>query len=595
MKKETQTILQRINFPTDLKKLSKEDLHSLVDELRDFVIDVVSRQGGHLSASLGVTELSVAIHYLYNTPDDKLVWDVGHQAYIHKLLTGRKQQFENIIKKGGISGFPKITESEYDAFGTGHSSTSISAILGMATSAKIQNISREHIAVIGDGALTAGQAFEALNNAGNSNTNITIIINDNGMSIDPNVGSLKDYLESISKSEKQKNLFEALGFKYFGPIDGNNLNAVLETLSEAKKLQQPKVIHLLTTKGKGYSPAEIGNKTTWHAPGYFNKVTGEINKTVTSENDTLKYQDVFGKTLVELAKQNEKIVAITPAMTSGSSLNYMMEEFPDRCFDVGIAEQHAVTFSAGLATDGLIPFCAIYSTFLQRAYDQLIHDVALQNLPVIFCIDRAGLVGEDGATHHGAFDLAYLRCIPNMIVAAPLNESELRNLMFSALETKQPFTIRYPRGKGVLPNWQTPFSKIEIGRAKVLTKGKKVAVISIGHVGNDVQKTIKELIEKNIQPTHVDIRFLKPLDLNLLQEVFSSHEKIITVEDGTKIGGLYSAISEFKNENNFHQEIIGLGISDKFVEHGSQKELKEECNFDITGIKKAIENCWAKV
>lgn len=592
MKKSTQSILQKVNYPPDLKKLNREELLLLVDELRDFIIDVVSRQGGHLSASLGVAELSVAIHYLYNTPNDKLVWDVGHQAYIHKLLTGRKKQFENIRKKGGISGFPKITESEYDTFGTGHSSTSISAILGMAISAKIQNISREHIAVIGDGALTAGQAFEALNNAGNSNTNITIIINDNGMSIDPNVGSLKDYLESISKSEKQKNLFEALGFKYSGPIDGNDLNAVIETLSEAKKTQNPKVIHLLTTKGKGYSPAEIGNKTTWHAPGYFNKITGEINKTIKSKEDTLKYQDVFGKTLVELAKQNEKIVAITPAMTSGSSLNYMMEYFPNRCFDVGIAEQHAVTFSAGLAADGLIPFCAIYSTFLQRAYDQLIHDVALQNLPVIFCIDRAGLVGEDGATHHGAFDLAYLRCIPNMIVAAPLNESELRNLMFTALETKQPFAIRYPRGKGVLPNWQTPFSKIEIGKAQVLTKGKKVAVLSIGHVGNDAQNAIQELNKSSLHPTHIDIRFLKPLDVDLLKEVFSTHQKIITVEDGAKIGGLYSAISEFKNENKITQEIIGLGIPDKFIEHASQNELKQEYGFDITVIKKAIENSW---
>ena len=628
MQKTKRNILDTINSPHDVRLLKKRELPQLCDELRDFIIDIVSKNGGHFAASLGVVELTVALHYAFDTPSDLLVWDVGHQAYGHKILTGRKDIFHTNRKKNGISGFPKRSESIYDTFGVGHSSTSIGACLGMSIASKINNeSSRHHVAIIGDGALTGGQAFEALNHAGIENSNLLVILNDNCMSIDPNVGALKDYLLQISTSKtynkmrdeiwdlfsklskvgdsaksiihkieqalkvfllKHSNYFESLNFRYFGPVDGHNVRALEKTLNDLKNIPGPKILHCLTTKGKGYNLAEK-NQTKWHAPGLFDKDSGKINITHSKDNGLTKYQDVFGKSIIELAQKNKKIVGITPAMPSGSSLKYMMEKMPKRAFDVGIAEQHAVTFSAGLATQGFIPFCNIYSTFLQRGYDQLIHDVALQKLHVVFCLDRAGLVGEDGATHQGVFDLAYLRCIPNIIIAAPINEIELRNLMYTAqLPQNQPFAIRYPRGKGVMKHWKVDFEKINIGEGQTITKGDQIAIISIGDIGNMIIQITKEFKEKNIALGHYDIRFLKPLDEKLLHIVFKKYKNIITVEDGCLMGGMGSAILEFKNQYNYINPVIRFGVPDKFIEQGSQTEQKEECGYSKKDIIKKI-------
>jgi 1-deoxy-D-xylulose-5-phosphate synthase len=614
-------LLSAINTPDDLKKLPEDQLQALCEELRRFIIDLVSVKGGHFGASLGVVELTVALHYVFNTPYDQLVWDVGHQAYGHKILTGRRDVFYTNRKYQGISGFPKRSESDYDAFGVGHSSTSISAALGMAVAGKYLGLNdRNHIAVIGDGAMTAGMAFEGLNHAGVENANLLVVLNDNCMSIDPNVGALKEYLTDITTSHtynrakdkiwellgkiskfgpnaqeiaskvenaikttllKQSNLFESLKFRYFGPVDGHDVVRLARVLSDLKDVPGPKILHVLTKKGKGYKFSEEGDETIWHSPGVFNKHTGEIIKIVPNNPQPPKYQDVFGHTIVELAEVNDKIVGITPAMPSGCSLNIMMKAMPDRAFDVGIAEQHAVTFSAGLATQGLVPFCNIYSSFMQRAYDQVIHDVALQNLKVIFCLDRGGLAGADGPTHHGAFDLAYFRCIPNMIVSAPMNEEELRNLMYTAQleEVPGPFSIRYPRGAGVISSWKTPFRKIEIGKGRMVSDGKNIAVLSIGTAGNLAARAIEITSADGIQPAFYDMRFVKPLDEALLHEVFSRFEKVITVEDGTIIGGLGSAVSEFISEHGYRAKLVRLGIPDRFIEHGEQPELYNECGF----------------
>ena len=576
-------LLSNINNPDDLKKLSREQLHQVCDELRHYIIDVVSVYGGHFGASLGVVELSVALHYVFNTPYDQLVWDVGHQAYGHKILTGRRDNFSTNRKYNGLSGFPKRSESEYDTFGVGHSSTSISAALGMAMASYYKGEKdRQHVAIIGDGAMTAGLAFEAMNHAGIEKTNVLIILNDNCMSIDPNVGALKEYLTDITTSHtyndmrdnvwkalgklplgknfsremaskleaslkgivsKSSNLFEALQLRYFGPIDGHNITKLVDTLKDLKNIPGPKLLHIKTVKGKGYELAEQ-DQTKWHAPGLFDKVTGEIQKKKFDLPQPPKYQDVFGHTIIELAEKNEKIFGITPAMPSGSSLKYMMDKMPDRAFDVGICEQHAVTLSAGMATQGMKVFCNIYSSFMQRAYDMVVHDVAIQKLPVIFCLDRAGLVGEDGPTHHGCYDIAYMRCIPNMIVSAPMNESELRNLMYTAqLEsTKNPFVIRYPRGEGVMPEWKTTMNEIKIGTGRKLKDGTGIAILSFGHPGNFAASAIRDVKAEGINPAHYDMRFAKPLDEEMLHEVFDKFDKIITVEDGTVQGGFGSAI-----------------------------------------------------
>jgi 1-deoxy-D-xylulose-5-phosphate synthase len=623
-------LLAQINSPDDLKKLDQAQLVQLCDELRHFIIDNVSVYGGHFGASLGVVELTVALHYVFNTPTDQLVWDVGHQAYGHKILTGRRDSFHTNRFYKGISGFPKRSESEYDAFGVGHSSTSVSAALGMATASKYLGLEdKQHIAVIGDGALTGGMAFEGLNHAGVSDTNLLIILNDNCMSIDPNVGALKDYLTDITTSKtynrlkddvwnllgklshfgknaqeivskvetgikstllSQSNLFESLNLRYFGPVDGHDVDHMVAVLRDLKDIKGPKILHCVTVKGKGYGPAENGNATTWHAPGTFDKISGEIYKKVHETPQAPKYQDVFGHTLVELARQNEKIIGITPAMPSGSSMNIMMKEMPTRAFDVGIAEQHAVTFSAGLATQGLIPFCNIYSSFMQRAYDQVIHDVCIQNLPVNFCLDRAGFAGADGPTHHGAYDIAYFRCIPNMIVASPMNEEELRNLMYTAQRprTEKAFSIRYPRGQGVLPNWRTAFKEIEIGKGRKIKDGDGVAILTFGHIGNYAVEACEQLEKQGINPAHYDLRFAKPLDEEMLHEVFSSFRKIITVEDGCIQGGIGSAVLEFMADNNYSAEVKRLGIPDEIVEHGEQIDLHRECGFDPDGIVKAV-------
>lgn len=623
-------LLAKINSPDDVKKLDQAQLVQLCDELRHFIIDNVSVYGGHFGASLGVVELTAALHYVFNTPSDQLVWDVGHQAYGHKILTGRKNVFHTNRFYGGISGFPKRSESEYDAFGVGHSSTSVSAALGMAVASKyLKEEDKHHIAVIGDGALTGGIAFEGLNHAGVSNANLLIILNDNCMSIDPNVGALKDYLTDITTSKtynklkdevwnllgklssfgknaqeivskiengikstvlSQSNFFESLNLRYFGPVDGHDVNHLVSILNDLKSIKGPKILHCVTVKGKGYAPAESGNATTWHAPGTFDKITGEIHKKVYDKPQAPKYQDVFGHTLVELAKQNDKIVGITPAMPSGSSMNIMMKEMPDRAFDVGIAEQHAVTFSAGLATQGIIPFCNIYSSFMQRAYDQVVHDVCIQNLPVNFCLDRAGFAGADGPTHHGAYDIAYFRCVPNMIVSAPMNEQELRNLMYTASlpRTKTAFSIRYPRGQGVMPNWRTPFEAIEIGTGRVIREGEELAVLTIGHIGNYAVEVCERLEKKGISIGHYDMRFVKPLDEKLLHKIFASYKKIITVEDGCIQGGFGSAVLEFMADHNYHAEVRRLGIPDRVVEHGEQSELHHECGFDAEHIEKAV-------
>ena len=617
-------LLSQINSPADLRKLNLSQLEQVCSELRQYIIDIVSEKGGHFGASLGVVELTVALHYVFNTPDDQLVWDVGHQAYGHKILTGRKEQFSSNRIKGGLSGFPKRSESVYDTFGVGHASTSISAALGMAIASKSNgDNTKQHIAVIGDGSMTAGIAFEGLNHAGVENTNLLVILNDNCMSIDPAVGALKEYLTDISTSKTynkarnkiwkvlgkisqfgpnaqkiakkvegavkttllgESNYFESLNFRYFGPIDGHNAKHVAEILNDLKNIPGPKILHCLTVKGKGFIPAEKGDSTTWHAPGIFDKETGEIIKNKTKKTPP-KYQDVFGETIIELAKENENIVGVTPAMLTGSSLNKMMAEMPNRTYDVGIAEQHAVTFSAGMATQGKLPFCNIYSSFMQRAYDQVIHDVALQNLNVVFCLDRGGLVGADGATHHGAFDIAFFRCIPNMIVSSPMNEQELRNLMYTAqLPNQGPFSIRYPRGNGVMLDWKTPFEKLEIGVGRKIKDGEEIAILSFGHPGNFVLSAQETFEKEGLNIAHYDMRFVKPLDEKLLHTIFKKFNTIITIEDGCLQGGFGSAILEFMANNNYQTAVKRLGIPDEFIHHGSQEELHHDCKYDVNAI-----------
>jgi 1-deoxy-D-xylulose-5-phosphate synthase len=578
-----QKLLDTINSPKELRQLSKDDLPQLAQELRNFIINIVATKEGHLGASLGVVELTIALHYVFNTPEDLLIWDVGHQAYGHKILTERKDIFDTNRQFGGISGFPKRDESTYDAFGVGHSSTSISAALGMAIASQLKGEKRHHIAVIGDASIASGMAFEGLNHAGVTDANLLVILNDNAIGIDPSVGALKQYLTNVKiGTQKQDNIFEALNFDYSGPIDGHDIFKVISELERLKTVEGPKLLHIITTKGKGLKQAE-DNQVTYHAPGKFDAETGEIYvKAETIEPP--KYQDVFGHTIVELAKQNKSIVGITPAMPTGSSLKYMMAEFPDRAFDVGIAEQHAVTLAAGMATQGLIPFCNIYSTFLQRAYDQVIHDVALQNLPVIFCLDRAGLVGEDGATHHGIFDLAYLRCIPNLVVFAPRNEIELRNIMYTAqLGLKQPIAIRYPRGRGVTIDWKQPFKKIEIGKGIQLKQGKKLAILSIGTIANNVSDAVSDF---NV--SHYDLRFVKPLDKTLLHQIFTTYQNIVTIEDNCIKGGFGSAIIEFASTYNYKILITQLGIPDVFIEHGNLIQLQKSIGIDTESIRQRI-------
>ena len=584
-------LLENISNPADLRKLNPEQLMQLAKELRAFIIDIVATKEGHLGASLGVVEITIAIHYLFDTPNDLLVWDVGHQAYGHKILTGRRDNFHTNRQFGGIAGFPSINESPFDAFGVGHSSTSISAALGMAIASNLKGeTEKQHIAVIGDASIASGMAFEALNHAGVSNANLLIILNDNAIGIDPSVGALKEYLTRVKTDKRlavQNNIIKALNFDYSGPIDGHDLPKLLKELERLKPVKGPKFLHVITTKGKGLQQAE-DDQVTYHAPGKFDKISGERIKK--EENYYTKYQDVFGKTIVELAAKNDKIVGITPAMLTGSSLKFMMEKYPERTFDVGIAEQHAVTLAAGMAAQGLIPFCNIYSTFLQRAYDQVIHDVALQNLPVVFCLDRAGLVGEDGATHHGVFDLAYLRCIPNLILFAPRNEIELRNILYTAqLGLKNPIAIRYPRGKGTIIDWLKPFKKIEIGKGIQLKQGTKTAVLSIGTIAKNVSEAIN-LSKKSGEIAHFDMRFVKPLDEKLLHTIFSEYKAIITIEDGTIKGGFGSAILEFASENNYKHKIKTIGIPDEFIEHGSISKLQHKLGLNIENLKLTIEN-----
>lgn len=622
-------LLRTIDSPSDLKKLPREKLHQVCDELRQYIIDVVSVHGGHFGASLGVVELTTALHYVYNTPYDQLVWDVGHQAYGHKILTGRRDNFVTNRKYKGISGFPKRSESEYDTFGVGHSSTSISAALGMAMAAKYKGeTDRKCVAVIGDGAMTAGLAFEGMNHAGVADTDMLIILNDNCMGIDPNVGALKEYLTDITISptynkvkddvwkllgklpvgknfsramghklaeglkgmvSSSANLFEALKLRYFGPIDGHNVAKLVDTLRDLREIPGPKLLHVVTVKGKGYALAEK-DQTKWHAPGLFDKVTGEIVRKKYDTPQPPKYQDVFGHTIIELAEQNENIFGITPAMPSGSSLKFMMDKMPNRAFDVGICEQHAVTVSAGMATQGMRVFCNIYSSFMQRAYDQVVHDVAIQKLPVVFCLDRAGLVGDDGPTHHGAYDIAYFRCIPNMIISAPMNEAELRNLMYTAqLESnKLPFVIRYPRGEGVMPEWQTKMQEVEIGKGRKLREGTQVALLSFGHPGNFAAAAIRELRNDGLNPGHYDMRFAKPLDEEMLHEICQRYEKLVTIEDGCIEGGFGSAVLEFMAKHGYKNDIRLLGIPDAIVEHGTLKELHHECGYDTPAIIAAV-------
>ncbi|WP_461533787.1 1-deoxy-D-xylulose-5-phosphate synthase [Sinomicrobium sp.] len=585
-------LLSHINTPEDLRKLSPEQLPVLAKELRDFIIDIVSVKEGHLGASLGVVELTIALHYVFNTPIDQLVWDVGHQAYGHKILTGRKNLFHTNRQLGGISGFPKRDESVYDNFGTGHSSTSISAVLGMAMASTIKGeIEKQHIAVIGDASIASGMAFEGLNHAGVTDSNILIILNDNAIGIDPSVGAVKEYLTRVKTERKlaQHNIIKALNFDYSGPIDGHDISAIIGELTRLKDVKGPRFLHVVTTKGKGLRKAEE-NQVLYHAPGKFDKITGEIVKKENPGYLPPKYQDVFGHTLVELAESNEKIVGITPAMPTGSSLRFMMDAFPNRAFDVGIAEQHAVTLAAGMATQGLIPFCNIYSTFLQRAYDQLIHDVALQKLPVIFCLDRAGLVGEDGATHHGVFDLAFLRCIPNLIVYAPADESDLRNIMYTAqLGLSSPIAIRYPRGRGVTPDWKKPFRKLEIGRGKLLKDGCRIAILSIGSTAHNVSLAIKGLTDKEqLEVAHCDMQFVKPLDEALLHHIFKRFDTLVTVEDGCVSGGFGSAVLEFATAYGYKAQIKCLGIPDIFIAHGKVSELQEILDLSPKKIRELI-------
>lgn len=622
-------ILPQINSPADIKKLGRNELKLLCNEIREYIIDVVSKGNGHLGASLGVVELTLALHYVFNTPDDKIIWDVGHQAYAHKIITGRREAFQTNRKYDGISGFPRMRESEYDAFGVGHSSTSISAALGMAIAAKLEGKSnRQHIAVIGDGSMTGGMAFEALNHAGVSKSNLLVILNDNGIAIDENVGALKEYLTDITTSRtynkikdkvwhflgdstrvghgirtfiqkienalkltifRKSNVFESLNFRYFGPIDGHDLPRMLKILDDLRHIPGPKLLHIITVKGKGFEQAEK-QQTKFHAPGHFDKQTGQIIAQP-CEGKPLKYQVVFGETVTELAALNPLIVGVTPAMASGCSLNIMMEKFPERTFDVGIAEQHAVTFSAGMAVQGFLPYCNIYSSFLQRAYDQIIHDVALQNLPFVLCIDRGGLVGEDGATHHGAYDLAFLRSVPNCIIAAPLNEIELRNLMFTAQLLKSGlFAIRYPKGEGVIANWRQPFTEINIGKGEELREGKNVAIISLGHVGNYAVEACNELEKEDVSIGLYNMRFLKPIDEDLLHQICKNYNILITIEDGTVVGGLGSAVAEFIVAKNYSNMVKKLGVPDAFVEHGTREELIKECNYDKDAIIKLVKS-----
>ncbi|MGC8864972.1 MAG: 1-deoxy-D-xylulose-5-phosphate synthase [Bacteroidales bacterium] len=618
-------VLARVDSPEALRQLKEEELPALCQEIRKYIIEVMSNNPGHLAASLGAVELAVAIHYVYNTPVDKLVWDVGHQAYAHKILTGRRDQFPTNRKLGGISGFPKMEESPYDAFGTGHSSTSVSAILGMAIAAHLQGDNqRQHIAVIGDGAMTAGMAFEALNHAGSTGANMLIILNDNGISIDKSVGALQKYLAKFTASRtynrfrdkiwtllgggtrygvntraivkqlgaaikgsllKKSNLFEAMGFRYFGPVDGHDVIRLAHLLDDLKRIPGPKLLHVVTKKGKGLEKAEL-DPTTYHSPGAFDPETGELKEEACPQKLPPKYQNVFGKTIIELAKINPRVVGITPAMPTGCSLNMMMKVMPERAFDVGIAEQHAVTFSAGLAAAGMIPFCNIYSSFMQRAYDQVIHDVALQKLPVVFCLDRGGLVGEDGPTHHGVYDLAYFRAIPHIIISAPMNEQELRNLMYTAQQRNHggPFSIRYPRGRGVMYEWNTPFEEIPIGKGRKLKDGTDLAILSIGHPGNFASSAIETLEKEGFSIAHYDMRFLKPIDEDLLHDAFRKFRKIITVEDGTLKGGLGSAVAEFMVLHDYKAEICMLGVPDEYIPHGTPDELYRLCGYDAEGI-----------
>jgi 1-deoxy-D-xylulose-5-phosphate synthase len=631
-KYSTGPFLSQINFPEDLReKFTIDDLPGVSEDLRQYIVDVISEIGNsHFGASLGVVEMTVALHYIFDTPNDQLVWDVGHQAYGHKILTGRKDIFPTNRLKGGMSGFPKRSESEFDTFGVGHSSTSISAALGMAVASNYKGLkSRQHIAVIGDGAMTAGLAFEGMNHAGfEKDANLLVVLNDNCMSIDPNVGALREYLTDITTSHtynkvkddvwkllgkvskfgpdaqsvaskistalkgsllKQSNMFESLNFRYFGPIDGHDVIGMAKVMQDLKDIPGPKILHCITRKGAGYKYSEEGNPTKWHAPGVFNKDTGEIVKVIPKSPQPPKYQEVFGHTIVELAEKNKNIMGVTPAMPSGCSLNLMMEAMPDRSFDVGIAEQHAVTFSAGLATQGMVPFCNIYSTFMQRAFDQVLHDVAIQNLNVVFCLDRGGLVGADGATHHGAYDLSYMRCIPNMVVSAPMDEAELRNLMFTAqLKGMGPFSIRYPRGKGVMTEWKTTMKEIKVGTGRKINSGNDIAVLTIGHPGNFAQEAIKDLKDSGASVAHYDMRFVKPIDETMLHEVFTKFNKVITVEDGCLMGGFGSAVIEFMADQKYTAEVVRLGIPDAYIQHGTQKELWEECGFDKNAIVKTI-------
>lgn len=582
-------ILSTINSPKDLKKLQEEQLPLLCKEIREFLIEETSQNPGHLGSSLGAVELAVAIHYVFDTPYDKLIWDVGHQAYAHKILTGRRDKFKTNRMYGGISGFPRMSESEYDAFGTGHSSTSLSAALGMAVASALQgDHERMHISVIGDAAIAGGMAMEALNNAGVHKANLLVILNDNGISIDPNVGAFNDYLSRMAEDKPvlhtRSNFFEAFNFQYFGPVDGHDVNYLVQRLSEIRYIPGPKLLHTITTKGKGFQKAEE-EQTVYHAPGLFDKVTGERAEAASAENVPPKYQDVFGHTIIELARQNEKIVGITPAMPTGSSLNLMMAEMPHRAFDVGIAEQHAVTFAAGLAAQGMIPFCNIYSSFMQRAYDQVIHDVALQKLHVVFCLDRGGLVGEDGATHHGALDLAYFRSVPNLTICSPMNEEELRNMMFTAqLPGAGPTVIRYPRGRGVMIDWQKPFKELTPGTGNNIAEGNDIAILSIGHIGNEAVKAREILMKERISAGIYNLMYLKPIDETLLHEVLRKYNKIITLEDGAITGGLGSAVLEFMADHLYDAQVVRLGIPDRFIEQGTIHELQKECGFDAEGI-----------
>jgi len=623
-------LLETIESPADMNRLKPEELIQLSNELRQFIIEVVSSNPGHFGASLGVVELTVALHHIFNAPHDQIIWDVGHQAYGHKILTGRRDVFHTNRRYGGISGFPKPSESEFDAFGVGHSSTSISAALGMAAGNDYNNEKdRQVVAVIGDGSLSGGIAMEGLNNAGDAGKNLLVILNDNNMSIDPSVGAMKEYLLDITTSRRynkvknevwnllglmnkvtpnarnyvqkiengiksivlrQSNLFESLNFRYFGPVDGHDVMHLTDVLRDMKNIPGPKLLHVLTQKGKGFAKAEE-NQTEYHSPGVFNMHTGEIIRKSYDKPQPPLYQDVFGETILELARANKKIIGITPAMPTGSSLKIMMDEMPDRTYDVGIAEQHAVTFSAGLAATGMVPFCNIYSSFMQRAYDQVIHDVAIQNLPVVFCLDRAGLVGSDGATHHGAYDLAFFRCIPNMTIASPMNEIELRNMMYTAqLGQPGPMVIRYPRGRGVHVDWKQSFTELEAGKGQELTKGSDLAILTLGPIGNLAADAIAHLEKENISVAHFDMRFLKPIDTRLLDTVFTGFDKIITVEDASIVGGLGSAVIEYMNDNNYKAKVLRLGIPDRFIDHGTQEELYKECGYDTAGIIAAIKS-----